>query len=59
MAMKNSCGDMTTFLKAIRSKVFIMINDPGDDGATSWIGDEASWMEKLCKGCSELLTCTE
>jgi len=61
MAMKNSCGDITTFLKAIRSKVFVTINDSGDDGATSWIGDMASWMGKLCvpEVCSELLACTE
>jgi hypothetical protein len=59
MAMKNSCGDMMTFFKAIRSKVFVMIKDSSDDGATSWIGDTASWMGKLCNVCSELLACTE
>jgi hypothetical protein len=42
-----SCGDMITFVKAIRSKVFVMTNDLDDNVAVSWIGDMASWMEIL------------
>ena len=61
MAIKNSCGDMMTFLNVICCKVFVTINDSGDDGATSWIGDTASLMEKLCvpELCSEVLAGTE